>query len=262
MLNSASQAERASSGVATGGCGQIEGFRGGVERAGIAASFDGIRAGIGWTHSKRAEVSKNGTGCRRAGACRTCAGRSNPMSSRSMTRSPQCLQRKTTALVLVDPGRGRPPRRAGGLGPNGPLARGSESDCWVSAVAVLAIFAHGRNPIHNHLRHGRRSRRRSRLWREGTTRLLGVSSMRIGCFTRSLETQPTARRIRVRGWAYPSPAGPRRPRGVSQGDRTDPSFGNPYNDIGCDLRRRAMGEAIPGSSAPRRLPLRAEHART
>ena len=55
-------------------------------------------------------------------------------------------------------------------------------------------------------------------------------------FTRSLELRPTAEAYTFRGWAY-SFAG-RLEEAIEECRKaiaTDPTFGNPYNDIGCYL---------------------------
>ena len=82
-----------------------------------------------------------------------------------------------------------------------------------------------------------RSERALELWREGTGRLLsGALEDAIALFTRSLETEPTAEAYTFRGWAY-SFAG-RVDEAIEECRKaiaTDPTFGNPYNDIGCYL---------------------------
>ena len=86
------------------------------------------------------------------------------------------------------------------------------------------------------------------LWREGTARLLaGDLEAAIALFTRSLETQPTAEAYTFRGWAY-SFAG-RLDDAIEECRKaiaTDPSFGNPYNDIGCYLMEQGeLGRGDP-----------------
>ncbi len=75
------------------------------------------------------------------------------------------------------------------------------------------------------------------LWREGTARLLaGELEEAITLFTESLNVQPTAEAYTFRGWAY-SFAG-RLEEAIEEcreAITTDPTFGNPYNDIGCYL---------------------------
>ncbi len=108
---------------------------------------------------------------------------------------------------------------------------------------------------------GDRSDQALGLWREGTARLLaGDLEEAIGCFTRSLETEPTAEAYTFRGWAY-SFAG-RLDDAIEECRKaiaTDPSFGNPYNDIGCYLTEKGeWDEAIPwferAKTAPRYEP--------
>jgi Tfp pilus assembly protein PilF len=75
------------------------------------------------------------------------------------------------------------------------------------------------------------------LWRQGTTRLLsGDLEEAIALFTRSLELNPTAEAYTFRGWAYSFEG--RLEEAIEECQKaiaTDPSFGNPYNDIGCYL---------------------------
>ena len=96
------------------------------------------------------------------------------------------------------------------------------------------------------------------LWREGTKRLLsGDLEEAVSLFTRSLETEPTAEAYTFRGWAY-SFAG-RLADAIEECRKaiaTDPSFGNPYNDIGCYLMEQGDPDgAIPwferAKTAPR-----------
>jgi Tfp pilus assembly protein PilF len=86
------------------------------------------------------------------------------------------------------------------------------------------------------------------LWREGTARLLaGELSEAIALFTRSLEAEPTAEAYTFRGWAYSFEG--RLDDAIEECRKaiaTDPSFGNPYNDIGCYLMERGeWDDAIP-----------------
>ncbi|HSS45154.1 MAG TPA: tetratricopeptide repeat protein [Thermoanaerobaculia bacterium] len=71
-------------------------------------------------------------------------------------------------------------------------------------------------------------------WREGTARLLaGDLHEAIALFTRSLQVHPTAEAYTFRGWAY-SFAG-RLEEAIEECRKaiaTDPTLGNPYNDIG------------------------------
>jgi Tfp pilus assembly protein PilF len=78
------------------------------------------------------------------------------------------------------------------------------------------------------------------LWEEGTARLFsGDAEEAIRLFTRSLELLPTAEAYTFRGWAY-SFAG-RFDDAIEECRKaiaTDPTFGNPYNDIGCYLMQK------------------------
>jgi Tfp pilus assembly protein PilF len=85
------------------------------------------------------------------------------------------------------------------------------------------------------------------LWEEGTGKLLsGDLEEAIRLFTRSLELLPTAEAYTFRGWAY-SFAG-RYDDAIEECRKaiaTDPSFGNPYNDIGCYLMQKGeLDEAV------------------
>jgi Tfp pilus assembly protein PilF len=75
------------------------------------------------------------------------------------------------------------------------------------------------------------------LWQEGTNCLMaGDWDGAVSFFNRSLELRPTAEAYTFRGWAY-SFAG-RVEEAIEECRKaiaTDPSFGNPYNDIGCYL---------------------------
>ena len=86
------------------------------------------------------------------------------------------------------------------------------------------------------------------LWQQGTARLLvGDSSEAIELFTRSLQICPTAEAYTFRGWAY-SFAG-RLDEAIEECRKaiaTDPTFGNPYNDIGCYLMEK--GELAQAAS--------------
>jgi Tfp pilus assembly protein PilF len=86
-----------------------------------------------------------------------------------------------------------------------------------------------------------------RLWQAGTDRLLaGELEEAIALFTRSLELQPTAEAYTFRGWAYSF--GGRLEEAIEECRKaiaTDPSFGNPYNDIGCYLMEQGkLDEAV------------------
>jgi Tfp pilus assembly protein PilF len=99
------------------------------------------------------------------------------------------------------------------------------------------------------------------LWRRGTASLLaGDLEEAIGLFTRSLEVEPTAEAYTFRGWAYSFEG--RLDDAIEECRKaiaTDPSFGNPYNDIGCYLMEKgSWDEAIPwfekAKEAPRYEP--------
>ena len=95
---------------------------------------------------------------------------------------------------------------------------------------------------------GARTEEALQLWREGTQRLLsGDLDDAVELFTRSLAAEPTAEAYTFRGWAY-SFAG-RIDDAIEECRKaiaTDPSFGNPYNDIGCYLMEQGrMDDAIP-----------------
>jgi Tfp pilus assembly protein PilF len=86
------------------------------------------------------------------------------------------------------------------------------------------------------------------LWRRGTASLLaGDLEEAIGLFTRSLEVEPTAEAYTFRGWAYSFEG--KLDEAIEECRKaiaTDPSFGNPYNDIGCYLMEKgSWDEAIP-----------------
>ncbi|HJW15266.1 MAG TPA: tetratricopeptide repeat protein [Thermoanaerobaculia bacterium] len=85
------------------------------------------------------------------------------------------------------------------------------------------------------------------LWQAGTNRLLaGDLEEAVTLFTRSLELRPTAEAYTFRGWAY-SFSG-RLEEAIEECRKaiaTDPTFGNPYNDIGCYLMEQGkLDEAI------------------
>ncbi|HEY6929846.1 MAG TPA: tetratricopeptide repeat protein [Thermoanaerobaculia bacterium] len=75
------------------------------------------------------------------------------------------------------------------------------------------------------------------LWRQGTASLLsGDLDEAVRLFTRSLELAPTAEAYTFRGWAYSFEG--RLEEAIDECRKaiaTDPTFGNPYNDIGCYL---------------------------
>ena len=95
---------------------------------------------------------------------------------------------------------------------------------------------------------GARTDKALELWREGTERLLsGELEEAVTLFTRSLETEPTAEAYTFRGWAYSF--GGRLGEAIEECRKaiaTDPSFGNPYNDIGCYL----LEQGDPDSAIP------------
>jgi Tfp pilus assembly protein PilF len=85
------------------------------------------------------------------------------------------------------------------------------------------------------------------LWRQGAARLLaGDLQEAVHLFTRSLELKPTAEAYTFRGWAYSFEG--KLDLAIEECHKaiaTDPSFGNPYNDIGCYLMEQgAFDEAI------------------
>ena len=95
------------------------------------------------------------------------------------------------------------------------------------------------------------------LWREGTARLLsGALEEAVSLFTRSLELHPTAEAYTFRGWAY-SFAG-RLDEAIEECRKaiaTDPTFGNPYNDIGCYLMGQGkLEEAVPWFERAKKAP--------
>ena len=95
------------------------------------------------------------------------------------------------------------------------------------------------------------------LWREGTARLLsGALEEAVSLFTRSLELHPTAEAYTFRGWAY-SFAG-RLDEAIEECRKaiaTDPTFGNPYNDIGCYLMGQGkLEEAVSWFEQAKKAP--------
>ena len=95
------------------------------------------------------------------------------------------------------------------------------------------------------------------LWQEGTDRLMaGDLEEAVILFTRSLETKPTAEAYTFRGWAY-SFAG-RVDDAIEECRKaiaTDPSFGNPYNDIGCYLMEQGkLDESVSWFEQAKRAP--------
>jgi len=85
------------------------------------------------------------------------------------------------------------------------------------------------------------------LWREGTARLLaGDLAEAIDLFTRSLEICPSAEAYTFRGWAYSFTGNlDRAIEECRKAIATDPTFGNPYNDIGCYLMEQGKLEDAP-----------------
>lgn len=95
------------------------------------------------------------------------------------------------------------------------------------------------------------------LWEEGTTRLLaGDVEAAIRLFTRSLELDPTAEAYTFRGWAYSFQG--KIDEAIEECRKaiaTDPSFGNPYNDIGCYLMQKGeLDEAVSWLERAKRAP--------
>ena len=93
-----------------------------------------------------------------------------------------------------------------------------------------------------------REERALELWQEGTEKLLeGELAEAVGLFTRSLETQPTAEAYTFRGWAYSFEG--KLQEAIEECQKaiaTDPTFGNPYNDIGCYLMEQGeLEKAVP-----------------
>jgi Tfp pilus assembly protein PilF len=85
------------------------------------------------------------------------------------------------------------------------------------------------------------------LWREGTARLLaGDLAEAIDLFTRSLEICPSAEAYTFRGWAYSFTGNVDRAiEECRKAIATDPTFGNPYNDIGCYLMEQGKLDEAP-----------------
>jgi Tfp pilus assembly protein PilF len=95
------------------------------------------------------------------------------------------------------------------------------------------------------------------LWEEGTGRLLsGDLDQAIRLFTRSLELSPTAEAYTFRGWAYSFTG--RYDDAIEECRKaiaTDPSFGNPYNDIGCYLMQKGeLDEAVSWFERAKKAP--------
>jgi Tfp pilus assembly protein PilF len=95
------------------------------------------------------------------------------------------------------------------------------------------------------------------LWQEGASRLMqGDLDEAVSLFTQSLELRPTAEAYTFRGWAY-SFAG-RVEEAIEECRKaiaTDPSFGNPYNDIGCYLMEQGkLDDAVSWFEQAKRAP--------
>jgi tetratricopeptide (TPR) repeat protein len=80
-------------------------------------------------------------------------------------------------------------------------------------------------------------RRAFALWNEGQQHhLQGELDRAIELYTRSLDIYPTAEAYTYRGWAYSAQGKIDEAIGECvKAIRSDPSLGNPYNDIGCYL---------------------------
>jgi Tfp pilus assembly protein PilF len=95
------------------------------------------------------------------------------------------------------------------------------------------------------------------LWQAGTDRLMaGELDEAVALFTQSLEIRPTAEAYTFRGWAY-SFAG-RLEEAIEECRKaiaTDPTFGNPYNDIGCYLMEQGkLDDAVSWFEQAKRAP--------
>lgn len=89
--------------------------------------------------------------------------------------------------------------------------------------------------------------RATRLWQEGCRRLAaGDIEAAIALYTRSIELHPTAEGYTFRGWAMSFQG--KLDEAIAECIRAielDPTFGNPYNDIGCYLMQQGqLDEAI------------------
>ena len=94
-------------------------------------------------------------------------------------------------------------------------------------------------------------------WEAGTTKLLtGDIDAAIRLFTQSLELEPTAEAYTFRGWAYSFQG--RIDDAIEECRKaiaTDPTFGNPYNDIGCYLMQQGeLDEAVPWFEQAKKAP--------
>jgi Tfp pilus assembly protein PilF len=78
------------------------------------------------------------------------------------------------------------------------------------------------------------------LWQQATAKLLaGNLEEAVALFTQSLQVCPTAEAYTFRGWAYSFEG--RLDEAIEECRKaiaTDPTFGNPYNDIGCYLMEK------------------------
>jgi Tfp pilus assembly protein PilF len=99
------------------------------------------------------------------------------------------------------------------------------------------------------------------LWEQGTSRLVaGDLDGAEELFARSLLVIPTAEAYTYRGWAFSFRG--RYDQAIRECEKaieTDPTFGNPYNDIGCYLMQRGdLDGAVPwfekAKTAPRYEP--------
>ena len=89
--------------------------------------------------------------------------------------------------------------------------------------------------------------RATRLWQEGCRGLSdGDLKKAIDLYARSIETCPTAEGYTFRGWAMSFEG--HLDEAISEcikAIEVDPSFGNPYNDIGCYLMQQGdLDEAV------------------
>jgi len=95
------------------------------------------------------------------------------------------------------------------------------------------------------------------LWRQGTAKLLaGDLEEAVQLFTRSLELQPSAEAYTFRGWAHSFEG--KLDLAIEDCQKaiaTDPTFGNPYNDIGCYLMEQGRNaEAVAWFEKAKRAP--------
>ena len=104
------------------------------------------------------------------------------------------------------------------------------------------------------------------LWNEGVQHhLLHDLGGAIRLYTKSIETFPTAEAYTFRGWAYQAMG--RLDDAIAECKRAiavDPSFGNPYNDIGAYLMAKgeldeAIGWLEQATRAPRYEPRHFPH---